>query len=186
MKSFWIALPFYLAEKFKQPFNRRISSCFITFFPLAWKSCMDPSFNTQLMDCRISLNLLHTQAVQEVKRNWVKTTDEQMHELQLLQKNVNKAKGIQRMSKKTHWSSDLSTMTQAHETGSFCTQNSSCMKKMVSEQMMKAAKGQEMVSSFSPLHLLASSAAMLDQMRSVTFTRRKFFILKRSVNKLKV
>ncbi|KAL9870673.1 LOW QUALITY PROTEIN: sorting nexin-31 [Geothlypis trichas] len=55
------------------------------------KCCMDPSLNTRLMDCRISLNLLHTQAVQEVKRNWVKPTDEQMQELQF-PKNVNKAK----------------------------------------------------------------------------------------------
>lgn len=61
MKSFWVALPFYLAEKFKQLFNRSTSSCFITFFPLAWESCMDPSLNTLLMDCRISLNLLHMQ-----------------------------------------------------------------------------------------------------------------------------
>ncbi|KAL2308764.1 hypothetical protein Nmel_001828, partial [Mimus melanotis] len=52
------------AEKLKQPFNRRISSCFITFFHLAWKSCMDPSLNTLLMDCRISPNLLHIQGIQ--------------------------------------------------------------------------------------------------------------------------
>ncbi|KAM3678920.1 LOW QUALITY PROTEIN: sorting nexin-31 [Ammospiza maritima maritima] len=50
------------------------------------KCCMDPSLNTLLMDCRISLNLLHTQAVQEVKRNWVKPADEEIQELQFLQK----------------------------------------------------------------------------------------------------
>ncbi|NXE33780.1 SNX31 protein, partial [Ptilorrhoa leucosticta] len=50
------------------------------------KCYMDPSLNTLLMDCRTSLNLLHRQTIQEVKRNWVKPTDEQMQELEFLQK----------------------------------------------------------------------------------------------------
>ncbi|XP_050748365.1 sorting nexin-31 isoform X1 [Gymnogyps californianus] len=53
---------------------------------------MDPSLDTLLMDCRASLNLLYMQAIQEVKRNWVKPTEGQMQELEFLQKNANKAK----------------------------------------------------------------------------------------------
>ncbi|NXK36034.1 SNX31 protein, partial [Piprites chloris] len=52
----------------------------------------DPSLDILLMDCRASLNLLHTQAVQEVERNWVKPTEQQMQELEFLQKNANKVK----------------------------------------------------------------------------------------------
>ncbi|NWQ64684.1 SNX31 protein, partial [Neopipo cinnamomea] len=50
----------------------------------------DPSLDILLMDCRSSLNLLYTQAIQEVERNWVKLTEEQMKELEFLQKNANK------------------------------------------------------------------------------------------------
>ncbi|NXC73536.1 SNX31 protein, partial [Anhinga anhinga] len=56
---------------------------------------MDPSLDTLLMDCRTSLNLLYMQAIQEVKRNWVKPTEEQMQELKFLQKNANKAKFLE-------------------------------------------------------------------------------------------
>ncbi|XP_074997479.1 sorting nexin-31 isoform X7 [Calonectris borealis] len=56
---------------------------------------MDPSLDTLLMDCRASLNLLYMQAVQEVKRNWVKPTEGQMQELEFLQKNANKAKFLE-------------------------------------------------------------------------------------------
>ncbi|XP_040442739.1 sorting nexin-31 isoform X1 [Falco naumanni] len=53
---------------------------------------MDPSLDTLLMDCRASLNLLYMQAIQEVERNWVKPTEGQMQELELLQKNAHKVK----------------------------------------------------------------------------------------------
>ncbi|KAM9386837.1 LOW QUALITY PROTEIN: sorting nexin-31 [Phaethornis superciliosus] len=53
---------------------------------------MDPSLDTLLMGCGASLNLLYMQAVQEVKRDWVKPTEGQMQELKFLQKNENKAK----------------------------------------------------------------------------------------------
>ncbi|XP_075351172.1 sorting nexin-31 isoform X3 [Mycteria americana] len=56
---------------------------------------MDPSLDTLLMDCRASLNLLYMQAIQEVKRNWVKPTEGQMQELKFLQKNENKAKFLE-------------------------------------------------------------------------------------------
>uniref|UniRef100_A0A8C3J1Y2 Sorting nexin 31 n=1 Tax=Calidris pygmaea TaxID=425635 RepID=A0A8C3J1Y2_9CHAR len=56
---------------------------------------MDPSLDTLLMDCRASLNLLYMQAVQEVKRNWVKPTEGQMQELEFLQKSANKAKFLE-------------------------------------------------------------------------------------------
>ncbi|KAM7122009.1 sorting nexin-31 isoform 1-T1 [Ciconia maguari] len=56
---------------------------------------MDPSLDTLLMDCRASLNLLYMQAIQEVKRNWIKPTEGQMQELKFLQKNENKAKFLE-------------------------------------------------------------------------------------------
>ncbi|XP_074753725.1 sorting nexin-31 [Athene noctua] len=56
---------------------------------------MDPSLDTLLMGCRASLNLLYMQAIQEVKRNWLKPTERQMQELEFLQKNANKAKFLE-------------------------------------------------------------------------------------------
>ncbi|XP_055654719.1 sorting nexin-31 isoform X2 [Falco peregrinus] len=56
---------------------------------------MDPSLDTLLMDCRASLNLLYMQAIQEVERNWVKPTEGQMQELELLQKNAHKVKFLE-------------------------------------------------------------------------------------------
>ncbi|XP_010128923.1 PREDICTED: sorting nexin-31, partial [Chlamydotis macqueenii] len=56
---------------------------------------MDPSLDRLLMDCKASLNLLYMQAIQEVKRNWVKPTERQMQELEFLQKNANKAKFLE-------------------------------------------------------------------------------------------
>ncbi|XP_075271890.1 sorting nexin-31 isoform X1 [Opisthocomus hoazin] len=56
---------------------------------------MDPSLDTLLMDCRASLNLLYMQAIQEVKKNWVKPTEMQMQELEFLQNNANKAKFLE-------------------------------------------------------------------------------------------
>ncbi|NXF38333.1 SNX31 protein, partial [Nyctibius bracteatus] len=58
---------------------------------------MDPSLDMLLMDCRASLDLLYMQAIQEVKRNWVKPTEGQMQELKFLQKNEHKAKFLELM-----------------------------------------------------------------------------------------
>ncbi|KAM9023376.1 LOW QUALITY PROTEIN: sorting nexin-31 [Ara ararauna] len=52
---------------------------------------LDPSLDTLLMDCTASLNF-YMQAIQEVERNWVKPTEEQMQELEFLQKKANKVK----------------------------------------------------------------------------------------------
>ncbi|NXX54563.1 SNX31 protein, partial [Scopus umbretta] len=56
---------------------------------------MDPSLDKLLMDCRASLDLIYMQAIQEVKRNWVKPTEGQMQELKFLQKNTNKEKFLE-------------------------------------------------------------------------------------------
>ncbi|KFP73119.1 Sorting nexin-31, partial [Apaloderma vittatum] len=56
---------------------------------------MDPSLDALLMDCTASLHLLYIQAIQEVKRNWVKPTEGQMQELEFLQKNANKVKFLE-------------------------------------------------------------------------------------------
>ncbi|XP_035172107.1 sorting nexin-31 isoform X1 [Oxyura jamaicensis] len=58
---------------------------------------MDPSLDTLLTDCKASMNLLYLQAIQEVKRNWIKPTEGQMQELEFLQKNTNKAKFLEKM-----------------------------------------------------------------------------------------
>uniref|UniRef100_A0A7M4FT00 Polyadenylate-binding protein n=1 Tax=Crocodylus porosus TaxID=8502 RepID=A0A7M4FT00_CROPO len=78
---------------------------------------MDPALDKMLLDCRASVNLLYMQAVQEIERNWVKPTDEQMQKLELLQKTANKMKAFLL---------------------------SSCFKKMISEQLMKTTKEQEL------------------------------------------
>ncbi|XP_068528472.1 sorting nexin-31 isoform X3 [Anas acuta] len=58
---------------------------------------MDPSLDTLLTDCKASMNLLYMQAIQEVKRNWIKPTEGQMQELEFLQKNRNKAKFLEKI-----------------------------------------------------------------------------------------
>ncbi|XP_068789016.1 sorting nexin-31 isoform X3 [Struthio camelus] len=56
---------------------------------------MDPSLDTLLMNCRASVNLLYMQAIQEIERNWVKPTEEEMQELGFLQKTANKVKFLE-------------------------------------------------------------------------------------------
>ncbi|XP_040404573.1 sorting nexin-31 isoform X2 [Cygnus olor] len=58
---------------------------------------MDPSLDALLTDCKASINLLYMQAIQEVKRNWVKPTEGQMQELEFLRKNANKAKFLEKI-----------------------------------------------------------------------------------------
>ncbi|XP_050565054.1 sorting nexin-31 [Cygnus atratus] len=58
---------------------------------------MDPSLDALLTDCKASMNLLYMQAIQEVKRNWVKPTEGQMQELEFLRKNANKAKFLEKI-----------------------------------------------------------------------------------------
>ncbi|NXC49569.1 SNX31 protein, partial [Penelope pileata] len=58
---------------------------------------MDPSLDTLLMDCRASMDLLYMQAVQEVKKNWIKPAEGQMQGLQFLQKRTNKAKFLEKI-----------------------------------------------------------------------------------------
>ncbi|XP_059579825.1 sorting nexin-31 isoform X3 [Alligator mississippiensis] len=64
---------------------------------------MDPSLDKMLLDCRASVNLLYMQAVQEIERNWVKPTDEQMQKLELLQKTANKIKFLELVSEVQHY-----------------------------------------------------------------------------------
>ncbi|XP_064298377.1 sorting nexin-31 isoform X3 [Phalacrocorax carbo] len=146
---------------------------------------MDPSLDTLLMDCRTSLNLLYMQAIQEVKRNWVKPTEGQMQELKFLQKNANKAKGATKDGEED----TLEFRFEYNDSGTWqwiilhtkqAFLLSSCLKKIILEQMMKAAKeGQEMEIKM-PESMKNSKKSSIQQKQVVHsgFVSRKRFLLR--------
>ncbi|XP_050796982.1 sorting nexin-31 isoform X5 [Gopherus flavomarginatus] len=64
---------------------------------------MDPSLDKTLMDCDASVNLLYMQALQEIEKNWVKPTDEQMQKMESLQKAANKMKVLELVQEVQHY-----------------------------------------------------------------------------------
>ncbi|XP_064363721.1 sorting nexin-31 isoform X5 [Dromaius novaehollandiae] len=136
---------------------------------------MDPSLDTLLMDCRASMNLLYIQAIQEIERNWIKPTEGEMQELEFLQKTANKRKFLELVremqfygyirldpcicdypegAEKDGEEETLELRFEYRDSDKwqwiiFYTKQaflmSSCLKKIISEQMMKASKeAQEM------------------------------------------
>ncbi|XP_040828583.1 sorting nexin-31 [Ochotona curzoniae] len=53
---------------------------------------MDPSLDSLLMDCRVALDLLYTQAIEDIEKEWAKPTETQKRELEALQREENQAK----------------------------------------------------------------------------------------------
>ncbi|XP_065438274.1 sorting nexin-31 isoform X5 [Chrysemys picta bellii] len=111
---------------------------------------MDPSLDKMLMDCRASVNLLYMQALQEIEKNWVKPTDGQMQKLESLQKAANKMKGAITQPKDQGHEQTLELRFEYNDSDSwrwivFYTKQafllSSCLKKIISEQLMKTTKG---------------------------------------------
>ncbi|XP_076185440.1 sorting nexin-31 isoform X3 [Aptenodytes patagonicus] len=146
---------------------------------------MDPSLDTRLMDCRASLNLLYMQAIQEVKRNWVKPTEGQMQELEFLQKNENKAKGATKDGEED----TLELRFEYNDSGTWqwitlYTKQafllSSCLKKIISEQMMKAAKGGQKMEIKMPESTKNSKKSSIQEKQVVHsgFISRKRFLVR--------
>ncbi|XP_032172729.1 sorting nexin-31 isoform X3 [Mustela erminea] len=117
---------------------------------------MDPSLDSVLTDCPAALQLIYMQAVQDIEKEWAKLTQAQRQKLQALQKEDNQTKGTlldtdgpQRtlnqnlelrfqFSEENHWPWFVIYTKQAFLL-------SSCLKKMISEKMVKlAAENPEM------------------------------------------
>ncbi|KAM9051086.1 sorting nexin-31 isoform 8-T8 [Megaptera novaeangliae] len=79
---------------------------------------LDPSLDSRLMDCRAAVDLIYMQAIQDIEKEWAKPTEVQRQKLEALQKEDNQTKAFLL---------------------------SSCLKKMISEKMVKqAAENPEM------------------------------------------
>ncbi|XP_049710133.1 sorting nexin-31 isoform X4 [Elephas maximus indicus] len=117
---------------------------------------MDPSLDSMLMDCKAAVDLIYLQAIQDIEKEWAKPTQAQREKLTALQKEDNQTKGTlldmdgpQRTlnqnlelrfqySEDSHWQWFVIYTKQAFLL-------SSCLKKMISEKMVKlAAENPEM------------------------------------------
>ncbi|XP_016868651.1 sorting nexin-31 isoform X13 [Homo sapiens] len=79
---------------------------------------MAPSLDSVLMDCRVAVDLLYMQAIQDIEKGWAKPTQAQRQKLEAFQKEDSQTKAFLL---------------------------SSCLKKMISEKMVKlAAENTEM------------------------------------------
>ncbi|XP_017913798.1 PREDICTED: sorting nexin-31 isoform X2 [Capra hircus] len=117
---------------------------------------LDPSLDARLMDCRTAVDLIHMQAIQDIEKEWAKPTEVQRQKLEALQKEDNQTKGTlldtdgpqQTLNQNlelrfqycedSHWRWFVIYTKQAFLL-------SSCLKKMISEKMVKqAAENPEM------------------------------------------
>ncbi|XP_074124191.1 sorting nexin-31 isoform X1 [Sminthopsis crassicaudata] len=64
---------------------------------------MDPSLDSELMDCHTAVNLLYDQTVQEIEKNWAKPTPEQRQELEALKKAGNQIKFLELAQQVQHY-----------------------------------------------------------------------------------
>ncbi|XP_077800056.1 sorting nexin-31 isoform X14 [Macaca mulatta] len=117
---------------------------------------MDPSLDSTLMDCRAALDLLYMQAIQDIEKEWAKPTQAQRQKLEAFQKEDNQTKGtlLDMDGPQRTFNQNLELRFQYSEDS--CWQwfviytkqaflLSSCLKKMISEKMVKlAAKNPEM------------------------------------------
>ncbi|XP_008575919.1 PREDICTED: sorting nexin-31, partial [Galeopterus variegatus] len=56
---------------------------------------MDPSLDSMLMDCRVAVDLLYMQAIQDIEKEWARPTQEQKQKLEALQKEDNQTKFLE-------------------------------------------------------------------------------------------
>ncbi|KAM9051084.1 sorting nexin-31 isoform 6-T6 [Megaptera novaeangliae] len=117
---------------------------------------LDPSLDSRLMDCRAAVDLIYMQAIQDIEKEWAKPTEVQRQKLEALQKEDNQTKGTLldtdgpqqtlnqnlelrfQYSEDSHWQWFVIYTKQAFLL-------SSCLKKMISEKMVKqAAENPEM------------------------------------------
>ncbi|XP_015283736.1 PREDICTED: sorting nexin-31 [Gekko japonicus] len=64
---------------------------------------MDPSLDKMLMDCSASVNLLYTQALQEMEKKWITPAAGQMQKLQMQQKAPDKIKFLELIQEVRHY-----------------------------------------------------------------------------------
>ncbi|KAM8786155.1 sorting nexin-31 isoform 4-T4 [Rhynchonycteris naso] len=117
---------------------------------------LDPSLDSMLMDCRAAVNLIYMQAIQDIQKEWAKPTQAQRQKLEALQREDNQTKGTLldmdgaqqtlnqnlelrfQYSEESRWQWFVIYTRQAFLL-------SSCLKKMISEKMVKlAAENPEM------------------------------------------
>ncbi|XP_014643578.1 PREDICTED: sorting nexin-31 isoform X3 [Ceratotherium simum simum] len=109
---------------------------------------MDPALDSMLMDCRAAVDLLYMQAIQDIENEWAKPTQVQRQKLVALQKEDNQTQGTLlnmdgpqqtlhqnlelrfQYSRDSRWQWFVIYTKQAFLL-------SSCLKKMISEKMVK-------------------------------------------------
>ncbi|XP_053786428.1 sorting nexin-31 [Desmodus rotundus] len=64
---------------------------------------MDPALDCMLMDCRAAVNLIYTQAVQDIQKEWAKPTPAQRQTLEALQKEDNQTKFLELSREVRHY-----------------------------------------------------------------------------------
>nr|XP_020144532.1 sorting nexin-31 isoform X2 [Microcebus murinus] len=64
---------------------------------------MDPSLDAMLMDCRVAVDLLYMQAIQDIEKGWAKPTQVQRQELEALQKEDNQTKFLELSREVRHY-----------------------------------------------------------------------------------
>ncbi|XP_008057170.1 sorting nexin-31 [Carlito syrichta] len=64
---------------------------------------MDPSLDSMLMDCKAAVDLLYMQAIQDMKKEWTKPTQEQRQKLEALQKEDNQTKFLELAQEVQHY-----------------------------------------------------------------------------------
>ncbi|XP_045416344.1 sorting nexin-31 [Lemur catta] len=64
---------------------------------------MDPSLDTMLMDCRVAVDLLYMQAIQDIEKGWAKPTQVQRQKLEALQKEDNPKKFLELSREVRHY-----------------------------------------------------------------------------------
>nr|XP_004047428.4 sorting nexin-31 [Gorilla gorilla gorilla] len=64
---------------------------------------MDPSLDSVLMDCRVAVDLLYMQAIQDIEKGWAKPTQAQRQKLQAFQKEDNQTKFLELAREVRHY-----------------------------------------------------------------------------------
>ncbi|PNI85209.1 SNX31 isoform 1 [Pan troglodytes] len=64
---------------------------------------MDPSLDSVLMDCRVAVDLLYMQAIQDIEKGWAKPTQAQRQKLEAFQKEDNQTKFLELAREVRHY-----------------------------------------------------------------------------------
>ncbi|XP_057159050.1 sorting nexin-31 [Pan paniscus] len=64
---------------------------------------MDPSLDSVLMDCRVAVDLLYMQAIQDIEKGWAKPTQAQRQKLEAFQKEDNQTKFLELAQEVRHY-----------------------------------------------------------------------------------